>query len=87
MTTFDEWVKTERHSTDFSDVEHEFGFNPAEFGMGDPVSLVRFDPGQAVVFADGVWFTHISRSSHTGTADEIRKVLWEDYAQYEVGNE
>lgn len=85
--TFDEWLHTEQHGTDFSDVEHEFGFDPAELGMGDPVSLVRFDPGQAVAFADGLWFTCIGNREHAGASDYIRTVLWEDYAKYEVGHE
>lgn len=85
--TYEEWLLTERHGTDLAGVDDAFGYSPAALGKGEPTAVVRFDPGLAVIFADGQWFTHIGRGEYTGTPDEIRKVLWEDYAKYEVGHE
>lgn len=78
--TYDEWLKTERQHTDLAEADNSFGYVP-----DGAQTVVRFDPGVAVILGDGKWYTHIDRSEYTGTADEIRKVLWDEYAQHEVG--
>lgn len=77
--TYEEWLATERQHTDLSVVEDAFGYVP-----DDAVAVVTYQPGEAVILRDGRWYTHVDRSEYTGTADEIRKVLWDEYAKYEV---
>jgi hypothetical protein len=84
--TYDEWLKTERQHNDLSGVDDVFGYSPATLGKGEPAKVVNFDPGLAVIFDDGQWFTHIGRGEYFGTPDEIRRVPWDEYAQHEVGD-
>lgn len=81
--TFDEWVATERQHNDMSEVENTFGYTPE--GPGWTVkTVVTFNPGTAVILEGGDWYTHVGRSECRGTADGVRKCLWETYAKYEV---
>lgn len=84
--TFEEWAKTERHHTDLAEVENTFGYVPD--GDGCKVkTVVSFDPGTAVILEGGDWYTHVGRCEHRGTADDVRRCLWETYAKYEVREE
>lgn len=81
--TFEEWVATERQHTDMNEVENAFGYTPS--GPGWAVkTVVRYEPGTAVILTDGDWCTHVDRSECRGTADDVRKCLWETYAKFEV---
>lgn len=77
--TFEEWIATERVSDSVENAENYFGYVPE-----GAAEILEYSPGAIVRLADGFYFTHIYRDEYTGSLQEVREILWREYASREV---